>query len=167
MAGETPPSPDDRDHLVTRLARERRHWPLAAIDRVEDLVHYIVAILLLTVGIVVLARTIEHLIVNRADFALQVTSGINDLLFVVIVMELLRTVIAHLETEDFQLRSFLIVGIIAAVRHIVGVGARLTLSAEQASRADFERAQIELGVSAAVVLALALGLFLISRSNVE
>jgi len=96
----------------------------------------------------------------------QVTSGINDVLFVVIVLELLRTVVAHLETEDFQLRSFLIIGIISAVRHILGVGARLTLEAG-ITDTQFNRAQIELGVSAAVVLALAVSFILISRAGVE
>jgi len=95
-----------------------------------------------------------------------VTSGINDVLFVVIVLELLRTVVAHLETEDFQLRSFLIIGIISAVRHILGVGARLTLEAG-ITDTQFNRAQIELGVSAAVVLALAVSFILISRAGVE
>ena len=94
------------------------------------------------------------------------TSGINDVLFVVIVLELLRTVVAHLETEDFQLRSFLIIGIISAVRHILGVGARLTLEAG-ITDTQFNRAQIELGVSAAVVLALAVSFILISRAGVE
>ncbi|TML88702.1 MAG: hypothetical protein E6G08_07385 [Actinobacteria bacterium] len=97
---------------------------------------------------------------------MQVTSGINDVLFVVIVLELLRTVVAHLETEDFQLRSFLIIGIISAVRHILGVGARLTLEAG-ITDTQFNRAQIELGVSAAVVLALAVSFILISRAGVE
>jgi len=96
----------------------------------------------------------------------QVTSGINDVLFVVIVLELLRTVVAHLETEDFQLRSFLIIGIISAVRHILGVGARLTLEAG-ITDTQFNRAQIELGVSAVVVLALAVSFILISRAGVE
>ena len=94
------------------------------------------------------------------------TSGIDDVLFVVIVLELLRTVVAHLETEDFQLRSFLIIGIISAVRHILGVGARLTLEAG-ITDTQFNRAQIDLGVSAVVVLALAVSFILISRAGVE
>lgn len=156
-----------RGEFPSRRRLERAHRPLVLIDRVDDFFHYLVAVLLLVIAGIVLVRTVERLIENRDDFAVQVTSGINDLLFVVIVMELLRTVVAHLETSDFQLTSFLIIGIVAAVRHIVGVGARLTLYADETTEAEFDRAQIELAVSAGVVLALALGLFLISRSNVE
>ncbi|MGZ4415462.1 MAG: phosphate-starvation-inducible PsiE family protein, partial [Gaiellaceae bacterium] len=134
-----------------RRVLEREHRPLVAIDRVEAFVHYVVAVLLLAIAAIVLAHTVEHLVANRHAFATQATTGINDLLFVVIVMELLRTVVAHLETDDFQLNSFLIVGIISAVRHILGVGAQLTLTGAT-TQTQFLRSQIELGVSAAVVL---------------
>jgi uncharacterized membrane protein (DUF373 family) len=149
----------------SRWRLERTHRPLTPIDRVETLVHYLVACLLLVIAGVVLFQTVAHLIANRNNFPLQVTSAINDLLFVVILMELLRTVVAHLESEDFQLASFLIVGIIAGVRHIVGVGARLTLSGAPSGSA-FMRAQIELGVGAAVVLALAVAFLLVGRAAV-
>jgi len=157
MAAPATPSP-------TRRILEREHRPLVAIDRIEALVHYVVALLLLVIAAIVLARTVQHLVLNRHAFATQVTEGVNDLLFVVIVMELLRTVVAHLDTDDFQLSSFLIVGIISAVRHVLEVGARLTLSAP-ATQTQFVRSQIELGVSAGVVLALALGFLLISRTS--
>jgi uncharacterized membrane protein (DUF373 family) len=151
---------------TSRRRLERKYRPVAVIDRVEEVVHYAVAALLLVIAVIVLFRTVDHLIEQRDDFPLQVINGINDLLVVVILMELLRTVIAHLETTDFQIRSFLIVGIISAVRHILSVGARLTLAAETSAE-DFRRSQIELGVSAAVVLGLAVSFFLISRSGLD
>jgi uncharacterized membrane protein (DUF373 family) len=136
------------------------------VDRLEAVAHYLVALMLLAVTAIVLYQTAVHLIDNRHHFAIQVTQGINDVLFVVIVLELLRTVVAHLETDDFQLKSFLIVGIISAVRHILGVGARITLTGTPTHDA-FIRAQIELGVGAAVVLGLAISFLLISRTGVE
>jgi uncharacterized membrane protein (DUF373 family) len=81
-------------------------------------------------------------------------------------MELLRTVVAHLETHDFQLRSFLVIGIISGVRHILGVGAQLTVMAHLSS-SEFRRSQIELAVSAGVVLALAIGFLLINRAHAD
>jgi uncharacterized membrane protein (DUF373 family) len=147
-----------------RRMLEREHRSIVAIDRVEMLVHYVVAVLLLAIAVIVLYHTVDRLIAERHTFATQVTDGVNGVLFVVIVMELLRTVLAHLDTDDFQLNSFLIVGIISAVRHILGVGARLTLGPTE-TKAQFVRAQVELGVSAAVVLALALGFLLIRRNG--
>jgi uncharacterized membrane protein (DUF373 family) len=150
----------------SRRRLERAHRPLVLIDRLEDVAHYIVALMLLAITAVVLYKSVEHLIENRDHFAVQVTQGINDVLFVVIVLELLRTVLAHLETNDFQLKSFLIIGIISAVRHILGVGARITLTGTPTHDA-FVRAQIELGVGAGVVLGLAISFLLISRAGVD
>jgi uncharacterized membrane protein (DUF373 family) len=166
MAAAQPPPVTVDEARAERRRIERLYRPLVAIDRVEDLIHYVVAVLLLTIAVIGLYRTIDHLIVNRHDFAVQMTSGINDLLFVVIVLELLRTVIAHLAEGGFQARSFLVVGIIAAVRHIIDVGARLTLVSGE-SGPEFYRSQVELAVGAGVVLALALGLLLISKSGIE
>jgi uncharacterized membrane protein (DUF373 family) len=148
----------------TRRLLERAHRPLVVIDRVEELAHYLIALVLLAVAGIVLVQTAVHLVENRNHFGVQVTTAINDVLFVVIVLELLRTVVAHLETDDFQLNSFLIIGIISAVRHILGVGARLTLTGET-TETQFNRAQIELAVSAAVVLVLAVSFLLISRAG--
>jgi uncharacterized membrane protein (DUF373 family) len=150
----------------SRRRLERSHKPLVYIDRLEDVAHYLVVLMLLAIAAIVLYQSVVHLVDNRHHFAVQVTQGINDVLFVVIVLELLRTVVAHLETNDFQLKSFLIVGIISAVRHILGVGARITLTGTPTHEA-FVRAQVELGVGAAVVLALAFSFLLIARTGVE
>jgi uncharacterized membrane protein (DUF373 family) len=138
--------------------------PILAVGYLEAVVHHLVALLLIALAGIVLYRTIEQLIEMHDQFALQVTNGINDLLLVVILMELLRTVVGHLQSGDFQLRPFLIIGIISAVRHILAVGARLTLSGE-GSAEHFRRSQVELGISAGVVLALAISFFLIARGG--
>jgi uncharacterized membrane protein (DUF373 family) len=150
----------------SRRRLERAHKPLIVIDLFEATAHYLIALLLLAIAAIALYQTTDHLVTSRHHFAVQVTNGINDVLFIVIVLELLRTVVAHLETDDFQLKSFLIVGIISAVRHILGVGARLTLTAD-VSHEDFLRSQIELGASALVVLSLAVSFLLIARARVE
>jgi uncharacterized membrane protein (DUF373 family) len=89
---------------------------------------------------------------------------INSVLFVIIVMEILRTVVAHFDDAGLQLKPFLIIGIISAVRHILTVGAQVSLGGE-GNAAHFRRTQVELGVNAAVVLALVLGLVMVWRSE--
>ena len=161
------PLPPPRPRLKPyRRLLEQSHKPLVVIDFVEDAIHYLVAALLLVVAGVVLYDTAAALISNRDNLGLLASDAINDLLFVVIVMELLRTVVAHLESDDFQLRPFMIIGIIVGVRQILAVDARLTL-AETTSDDEFRRAMIELSVSAGVVVALALGLLLVSRTGGE
>lgn len=137
---------------------------LTVVDQLEDLVHYVIAALLLGIAAVVLYRTTADFVSQGHAFAVRVTGAINGVLFVIIVLELLRTVLAHFETSELQLQPFLIIGVISSVRHVLTIGARLTLQGEGTEEA-FRHSQIELGVEAGVVLALAIGLVLIRRSG--
>jgi uncharacterized membrane protein (DUF373 family) len=85
--------------------------------------------------------------------------GINDILFIVIILEILRTVISRFTDGVYQLDKFLIIGVIAAVRHILTVGASLTLQTGKSDTA-FERAVIELGLNALIVIALVFAIFM-------
>ncbi len=145
-----------------------RRWapraPLKAVGWVEDVIHVAVAILLLVIGAVVLVETVVKFLGDDETFSTRVTGAINSVLFVIIVMEILRTVVAHFDDAGLQLKPFLIIGIISAVRHILTVGAKVSLGAT-ASTSEFRKTQIELGVNAAVVLALVVGLILIRRTD--
>jgi len=90
--------------------------------------------------------------------------AINDILFIIIILEILRTVVARYTDGVFQLQNFLIIGVIAAVRHILTVGASMTLASEQ-SQVEFDRSLLELGVSAGIVVALVFAIFLSRASS--
>jgi len=92
-------------------------------------------------------------------FPIGMIQAINDILFIIIILEILRTVIARYTDGVFQLHNFLIIGIIAAVRHILTVGAYMTLGDEK-TEAEFNRAVIELGINSAIVVALVFAIFL-------
>lgn len=140
-------------------------WPLGVLAWAEDLVHYIVALVLVALAAGVLVQTVSDFFrTGSHPFATRVTSVVNGVLFVIIVMEILSTVVAHFKNAGFQLKPFLIIGIISAVRHVLTIGAQLSLQAETSNSA-FRRTQIELGVNAAVVLALVLGLVLVRRTD--
>jgi uncharacterized membrane protein (DUF373 family) len=147
-----------------------RSWaervPLRAVNWVADAIHVAVAVLLVVIGVVVFVDTVLVLATGDAKFAERVTGAVNGVLFVIIVMEILRTVVAHFEEGGFQLKPFLIIGIISAVRHILTVGAQVSLGGDKPPDV-FRKTQIELGVNAAVVLALVIGLILVRRNEVE
>lgn len=140
--------------------------PLGVVTFAEDVVHFVVLAILVAVAVVVLWHTTGDLVRHHVAFPTRVTAAINGVLFVIILMELLRTVVAHFQRAGFQLQPFLIIGIISAVRHILTVGARLTLSGEGSPTA-FMHSQIELGVEAGVVLALAVGLLLVRHGSAD
>jgi uncharacterized membrane protein (DUF373 family) len=128
----------------------------------EDIVFVVLSVVLFAIAVVVLVRTSHDLILPppHEAFAETMTRGLNGVLFVVIVMESLRTVIARFQGVGFRLQPFLVIAIISTVRHILTVGARLSLAGEDA---PLQRTMVELGVNAGVVLALTISLVLIRR----
>jgi uncharacterized membrane protein (DUF373 family) len=152
------------DELVTDAAAapasEPPRGPMAFIRLTEDLVHYVVIAALLVLAGMALYKTGIDLLGRNRDLANRVIDGLNGVLFVVIVLELMSTVVAHFEHAGFQLQPFLIIGIISGVRHILTLGARLSLAGQVTGQA-FHQSQIELGVEAAVVLGLGFALFLV------
>jgi hypothetical protein len=84
----------------------------------------------------------------------------HSVLFIVVVLELVRIIVARLEGGGFQLQPFLVIGIISATRDILTVGAELSLVGQQAPLAH---TMTELGVNAGVVVALSLALVLVRR----
>jgi uncharacterized membrane protein (DUF373 family) len=146
------------------LIRTRAH--LGAIAVAENLVHYAVAVVLMVVAGVVLVDTTHQLMTTSVPFAAAATTAVNGVLFAIIIMEIMRTVIAHFDKGGLQLQPFLIIGIISAVREVLTVGARLSLEGSGTHQPPAElvrTALLELGVNAAVVLGLAGSLVLIRR----
>jgi len=87
---------------------------------------------------------------------------ISDLLLVLIIMEVLGTVIHYLKAHATSLRPFIFIGIVSATRGILSIGARLSVEVG-IPQLDFTRAMIELGINAAVILALGITLKLIGN----
>ena len=133
--------------------------PLKYVDLVEDLFHAILAVALLVIGIGAFFYSIKRLIETAPFFPNGMIQGVNDILFIVIILEILRTVISRFTDGVYQLDKFLIIGVIAAVRHILTVGASLTLQTGKSDTA-FERALLEMGLNALIVIALVFALFL-------
>jgi uncharacterized membrane protein (DUF373 family) len=142
--------------------RGMRVWLLDALNAVEDLIYLGVALVLIGTAGALLYRTVRDAIGSGLPFAETITAAVNGVLFVVIVLELYSTVIAHFRGGGFQLRPFLIIGIISAVRHVLLVGTQ-SLSGE--TNKAFNHVQIELAVNAGVALVLVIALVLIERAN--
>jgi len=143
----------DKKHIETSII------PIKYVDLVEDVFHAILALSLFVIGIGAFFYSIKRLIETAPFFPNGMIQGVNDILFIVIILEILRTVISRFTDGVYQLDKFLIIGVIAAVRHILTVGASLTLTAQKTDEA-FRRALYELGLNALVVIALVFAIFL-------
>ena len=101
---------------------------------------------------------------EQNGFPIAIITLINDLLLVMIIMEVLRTVLSYLAERGTSLRPFLFIAAISATRRILAIGAEMSVSGEATLPPDgFQRAMIDLGVNAGAILAIALALYLLSR----
>jgi uncharacterized membrane protein (DUF373 family) len=133
--------------------------PLKYVDLVEDVFHAILAVALLGIGIGAFIFSAKRLFETDPFFPNGMIQGVNDILFIVIILEILRTVISRFTDGVYQLDKFLIIGVIAAVRHILTVGASVTLESTKSDEA-FRRALYEMGLNAGIVVALVFAIFL-------
>ena len=146
-------------------ADDKRDYVLEILHKGEDAIHYLVALAMVVLAAYVLYRTCADFFHHEA-YADRVINGINGVLFVVIVLELLTTVLAHFHDEGFQLTPFLVIGGISAVRHILTIGAQESLGQEN-GQSQFNHAQIALGVNAGVTVGMVVALVLVRRHRAD
>ncbi len=89
---------------------------------------------------------------------------VNDLLLVIILLELFRTIIRFLQTDVITLEPFLNIGIIASIRRILTSGAELAHLTE-VSEAMFNRYLLDIGLNVGVVIVLTGAAYLVRRSH--
>jgi uncharacterized membrane protein (DUF373 family) len=91
---------------------------------------------------------------------------LSTLLFVVIVLELLKTIITYLKTHNIQaiMKEFLVVGIISSIRKILLVGAESSLGSADPTSAYIKEAGGTVITIAGILLLIA-GLIFLQRSE--
>jgi len=106
------------------------------------------------------------------EFVQQVSKGflpasitlIKDLLLVIILLELFRTVLGFLQSERVRLEPFLHVGVIASVRKILTTGAELS-HLKDIPKETFYFYLMDLGLHVVVILVLMIALYLVKKSE--
>jgi uncharacterized membrane protein (DUF373 family) len=138
--------------------------PSRILDLAEDIFHVVLTVLLFLVALGALVFTVVRLATTTPFFPAGMLQAVNDILFVVIILEIARTVIARFSSGFYQLSRFLIIGVIASVRHILSVGSSLTLSTGKTPEA-FDRAIIELIVNGGIVVALVVAILITRQAD--
>lgn len=139
----------------------------------EVTAYILVALTLLVMALVVVYRggddvfQVIRAYIEKKDATEPIIDALSNFLFVVILMELLATLITHIRHETFQVKPFLIIGIISGVRQILLLGARLSLKSTNMSGVEWRHSQIELGVNVGIDLILVICLVLLRRYQVE
>jgi uncharacterized membrane protein (DUF373 family) len=87
---------------------------------------------------------------------------LNDLLLVIILLELFRTVVRFLQTDILTLEPYLAVGIIACTRRILTASAELSHLVE-VSTDQFNRYLLDVGLNVAVILVLIIAVYIVRQ----
>ncbi len=89
---------------------------------------------------------------------------VHDLLLVIILLELFRTIINFLKTKIVTLEPFLYICVIASTRRILTTGAQISYMDEMADQ-TFSRYLLDLGANVFVIVALVAAVYLIRRAS--
>lgn len=144
---------DERGGVSGFVCKTRR-----ALIFADDIIHVLVAITLLVSALMMLVFTISNFSEITISSILLV---INDVLFVLIIMELLWTVIRYLRRQEFSLNPFIGIGIISSLRRILMLEAQMSMS-------DHGRDYYllsELGLNTAIVFVLVVAYYLINKAE--
>mgnify|MGYP001584675862 CR=1 FL=1 len=137
-----------------------------AIDRTrkllilaDDIVHVVVAVFLVAAALLMLGYAAK----NFVDISIvSILHVVNDVLFVLIIAEVLWTIIRYLRREEFSLAPFLFIGIISSVRRILFIDAEMSMGTSEQS---FNENIIELGIHVTIVFILVVAYYLVRRAR--
>ena len=88
----------------------------------------------------------------------------SGVVFAIIIMEVMRTEVSHIERPGLDLEPFLIIGIISAVRELLSVGARMSLLPDaDGARGAIHLSLLELGANGVLVFGLVMALVTLRR----
>ncbi|WP_455377381.1 phosphate-starvation-inducible PsiE family protein [Petrachloros mirabilis] len=119
---------------------------------------------LLLLGMLLFAHA-WYVFAVKADQIGLLPSGLkllNDLLLVIILLELFRTVIRFLQTEVLDLEPYLAVGIIACTRRVLTASAELS-HLPNMTETQFYQYLMDVGLNVAVIMVLVVGVFLVRK----
>jgi uncharacterized membrane protein (DUF373 family) len=130
---------------------------LRTLVTAEYMLLYLVSFVLLGIGVGVLIHTVVIVVRNRSPWTETFISVIEALLLILIITEIFLTVLAHLEGHRLQLEPFLLVGIIALIRHVLSIVVRLAIPETPEERRD-QLLELSINSGAAFLLVAALTL---------
>jgi uncharacterized membrane protein (DUF373 family) len=135
--------------------------------RAEHALLYVAAFALLAIGAAVLVVSIVSALVHHhPSWTERLVISVEGILLFLIVMEIFITVLTHAGGGRIQLEFFIVIGVIALVRHVLSVVVRLTIPASAAaSRQRFWDLGVDAGAALVLVVALAIARWSARRTD--
>lgn len=146
---------EERGGVSSFVCKSRR-----ALIFADDIIHVLVAVTLLASALFMLVFTVS----NFAEISItSILLVINDVLFVLIIMELLWTVIRYLRRQEFSLNPFISIGIISSLRRILMLEAQMSM----VGHGESYYLLAELGINTGIVFVLVIAYFMINKADRE
>ena len=149
-----------------RLSRRFEARVIPALEGVDAIVYSLVALVFLGAAFGMLGYAVIAFWRNvngDQGFPGAIIELINDLLLVMIIMEVLRTVVSYLAERGGSLRPFLFIAAISATRRILAIGAQMSIAGDKLTPDKFQQAMIDLSVNAGAILAISIALYLLGK----
>mgnify|MGYP001252672803 CR=1 FL=1 len=152
---------------ATRRATMRRL--LGFMDWLDRLGYITAGFSLLILGMAIFAHA-WYVFLLRPEHAAVLPAGLkllNDLLLVIILLELFRTVVRFLQTEVLELEPYLAVGIIACTRRILTASAELSHQLEAVAKEMkqelFQQYVMDVALNVTVIIVLIVAVYLLRK----
>jgi uncharacterized membrane protein (DUF373 family) len=141
------------------------HKLIPWLQGADGLVYGLVGIVFLAAALAMLGYSVVTFLTNVSGegFPLAIVALVNDLLLVMIIMEVLRTVLSYLEARGSSLQPFLFIAAISATRRILAIGAEMSVAGDTLTPAKFQQGMIDLVANAGAILVIAVALYLLGR----
>ncbi len=138
----------------------------AFLRAAESIVLTLIAVVLVILAVLLLFSSVTGMVMDvgagtLADTGIEV---LNSILLVMMIMEIVYTVTKSLESHTLVAEPFLIIGAIAAIRRMLVITAEST-RLELTNPEAFRSLLIELGLLAGIVIAMAVSIWILRRSN--
>ena len=151
------------DQPQPAAAEHVHHTVVPMLEAADAVVYAMVGVVFLVAALGMLGYSVIAFPANLHDtgFGLAIVKLINDLLLVMIIMEVLRTVLSYLQERGSSLQPFLFIAAISATRRILAIGAQMSVTGENLAPDKFQKAMLDLGANAGAILAIATALYLL------
>jgi uncharacterized membrane protein (DUF373 family) len=149
--------PNDLEHRARDATAD-------AFGFVEDGLYVAVAVALTIAGVMLLGYSLYAFVIDLGDAAMSqsILELLDNLLLVFIVTEIIHTVRAVIDEKVLLAEPFLIVGIVAAIRRLIVVGAE---AKDLVGRPEFTDILFEIAVLAGAVILLTASIFLLRNTH--
>lgn len=120
--------------------------------------------MLIAIAIALLVETTWTLITASGPFLNAASTAVGEVLIVLIIVEITRTVFTIPDTTGIAIRRLIVIAIVSALREVLWIGVSPALASTSTSSKAIDR-PLDMGIATAVVFGLVVSFVLARRAS--